>query len=181
MSREEIQKLVGGYATGTLTREEQEALFAAALADQELFDSLAREQALRDLLSDPAAKAQILATLAEPPRRWYRTAGWLGLSAAVAMAGVALLIVVTVRQRQAPMPVSAPAPLVAEVKREGAAPQRPNPQAAAQPGGVAVRSARPPAKAPRKFQASYGVQTMQPTFKAAESTPPPPPLPSPQS
>ena len=48
MSREDIQKLLGGYATGTLTPEEQQALFSAALEDQELFDALAREQSLRD-------------------------------------------------------------------------------------------------------------------------------------
>ena len=65
MSREEIHKLVGGYATGTLTPEEREALFRAALEDQELFDALAREQALSDLLSDPASKAQLLAALEE--------------------------------------------------------------------------------------------------------------------
>ena len=41
MSPEEIKKLLGGYATGTLTAEEQQALFAAALEDQELFDALA--------------------------------------------------------------------------------------------------------------------------------------------
>ena len=52
---------MGGYATGTLTDAEQEALFAAALEDQELFDALAREQSLRELLRDPAAKAELLA------------------------------------------------------------------------------------------------------------------------
>ena len=61
MNREDIQKLLGGYATGTLTPEEQQALFAAALEDQEIFDALGREQALRDLLRDPSAKAQLLA------------------------------------------------------------------------------------------------------------------------
>ena len=58
MSPEDIKKLLGGYATGTLTAEEQQALFAAALEDQELFDALAREQALRDLLSDPASRGR---------------------------------------------------------------------------------------------------------------------------
>jgi len=55
MSPEDIKKLLGGYATDTLTTEERQALFAAALEDQELFDALAREQSLRDLLRDPAA------------------------------------------------------------------------------------------------------------------------------
>ena len=55
MSPQDIKKLLGGYATGTLTAEEQQALFAAALEDQELFDALAREQSVRDLLRDPAS------------------------------------------------------------------------------------------------------------------------------
>src|ERR1019366_6497011 len=66
MSPEDIKKLLGGYATGTLTAEERQALFAAALEDQELFDALAREQSLRDLLRDPAARAQLLAALDAP-------------------------------------------------------------------------------------------------------------------
>jgi len=40
---DEIRKLIGGYATGTLTAAEQKLLFDAALDDQELFDELARE------------------------------------------------------------------------------------------------------------------------------------------
>ena len=69
MSREEVQKLLGGYATGTLTAEEQQALFEAALEDQELFDTLAREQGLRDLLRDPPARAELLAALDERHER----------------------------------------------------------------------------------------------------------------
>ena len=37
MKREDIEKLLGGYATGTLTGEERQALFEAALTDQALF------------------------------------------------------------------------------------------------------------------------------------------------
>ena len=118
MNRADIEKLLGGYATGTLTSEEQQALFAAALEDQELFDALAREQGLRDLLSDPAAKAQLLAVLADTPLPWYRQAAlWmtppvgLGLAAAC-IAGLAGLYVWHAGQR-----VSAPL-LVAEVKRQ---------------------------------------------------------------
>ena len=90
MSREEVHKLLGGYATGTLTPEEQEALFAAALEDQELFDALSKEQPLRDLLRDPAAKAEVLAALDTPPARggwltWVRRPWVAGL----AMAGLA--------------------------------------------------------------------------------------------
>lgn len=72
MKPEEIQKLLGGYATGTLTPEEQQALFAAALEDQGLFDALAKEQPLRELLRDPAARAQVLASIEDRPRPWWR-------------------------------------------------------------------------------------------------------------
>ena len=72
MTRDDIQKLLGGYATGTLTPEEQQALFEAALSDQELFDALAREEALREVMADPAARAQLLAAASEAPVPWYR-------------------------------------------------------------------------------------------------------------
>jgi len=72
MSRDDIQKLMGGYATGTLTPEERQALFEAALTDQELFDALAREEALREVLSDPAARAHLLAAMDDVPAPWYR-------------------------------------------------------------------------------------------------------------
>ena len=94
MSREDLHKLLGGYATGNLTAEEQQALFEAALNDQELFDELAREQSLRDLLRDPAAKAGLLAALDERPARWYQRLG--GWRPALAVAGCAAMVVVAV-------------------------------------------------------------------------------------
>jgi hypothetical protein len=95
MSREEVQKLLGGYATGTLTPEEQQALFEAALDDQELFDALAKEQPLHDLLRDPAAKAAALAALDAPARggwlSWVRRPWVAGLAmASLAAVGVAV-------------------------------------------------------------------------------------------
>src|ERR1017187_9537418 len=57
MSREEIQKLLGGYATDTLSEAERRALFEAAIEDQELFDALAKEQALRDVLQIGKSKS----------------------------------------------------------------------------------------------------------------------------
>src|SRR6185436_204549 len=96
MSRDEIQKLLGGYATGTLTAQEQEALFAAALDDQDLFDALAREQSLRDLLRDPAAKAHLLTALDERPKPWWAV-WWRPAAVGLTMAGVTTLAVVAVR------------------------------------------------------------------------------------
>jgi hypothetical protein len=146
MNRDTIQKLLGGYATGTLTPEEQQALFAAALDDQELFDALAREQSLRDLLRDPAARAQVLTAIdstmdTAAPRwyqtrryqtRWYKTGWWLPAAAAVAMAGIGLMAVVAVR-RQAHAPAPA---MVAELKPAAPVPAPP----LADSGGTARRT-----------------------------------------
>jgi len=100
MKREDIEKLLGGYATGTLTPEEREALFAAALEDQVLFDALAHEEPLRQLLQDPLAKTRLRSALvpaAEPRyRRWLRPAVW-----AVPAVGLAAIVVILVMQRPA--------------------------------------------------------------------------------
>ncbi len=100
MKREDIEKLLGGYATGTLTLEEREALFAAALEDQQLFDALAEEEPLRELLQDPVARTRLLAGLEQTPppwyRRWLRPAAW-----AVPAAGLAAIAVWMVVQRPA--------------------------------------------------------------------------------
>src|ERR1039458_6927786 len=100
MSAEDIKKLLGGYATGTLTADEQQALFAAALQDQELSDALARQQSLRDLLRDPAARAELLSALDTPASRpggfwqWLRRPMVAGLAVAavaeIALVGVAV-------------------------------------------------------------------------------------------
>jgi hypothetical protein len=84
---------LGGYATGTLTPEEQETLFAAALEDQELFDSLAREQAMRDLLRDPGARAAALAALDRPAQGWFGSWWRPAALAAVSIAAAAILFV----------------------------------------------------------------------------------------
>ena len=94
MDRDEIRKLLGGYATGTLTPEEQETLFSAALEDQELFDALANDQALRDLMRDPASKVQMLAALEPKPPRW---GWWRPMAAAFAVASVAALVILVIR------------------------------------------------------------------------------------
>ena len=68
MTRDEARQLLGGYATGSLTEAEREALFEAALEDQELFEELAGEQALKEVLDEPGARQRLIAAL-EPPRR----------------------------------------------------------------------------------------------------------------
>ena len=67
MKPEEVRQLLGGYASGTLSEAERKLLFAAALDDQELFDAMADEQALKDLLDDPESRGYLQAVLDEPP------------------------------------------------------------------------------------------------------------------
>ncbi len=93
MTREELRGLIGGYSTGTLSEAERKALFEAALEDQELFDELAREQALKEALEEPGAKERLLAAVApgvstkSAVTPWWKQ-GWSW--AAIAAACVAL-------------------------------------------------------------------------------------------
>ena len=98
MNRDEMHKLLGGYATGTLTPREQDALFAAALEDQELFDALAAEQPLRDLLRDPVVRGHLAATLEEPRQPWYQV-WWRPALALGGMAALAILGAVALREK----------------------------------------------------------------------------------
>jgi hypothetical protein len=95
MTRDDMRKLVGGYATGTLTESERKLLFEAALDDQELFDELAREQSLKEMLDEPGAKQRLVSKLAQPkpePAWWRRYFAWPA-AALLATATAALTIV----------------------------------------------------------------------------------------
>jgi hypothetical protein len=61
----DLEKLLGGFAADTLTPEERQQLFTAALHDQQLFNALADEQALKELLADPAVRRRLLQALNE--------------------------------------------------------------------------------------------------------------------
>jgi hypothetical protein len=142
VTRDDIRKLIGGYATGTLTEAERHILFEAALDDQELFDELTREQALKEALEEPGAKARLIAALAEPspvrkPAWWKTPITWVG----AALAAAAILALVIVRQPQpsqyAQVRTDAPAP--PSVSAPSAAPQP------ALPSNEPVQSKEPPA------------------------------------
>jgi len=99
MTPDEARRLIGGYATGSLTEAERRVLFEAALQDQELFDELAGEQVLKEVLEEPGARQRLMVAL-EPPRR-HR--GWLWAGAA-ATAAIAVVIGIVVSQRTPPPP-----------------------------------------------------------------------------
>lgn len=155
MSREDLERLLGGYAAGNLTPEELRALAAGALDDQELFDQLAREQVLRETLDDPAARATLLAALGQRRRSWWRAALWVPAAAAVAAIGIFMLYP---RKAEPPMQV-------AEVRKPAVALEPPPPAPAAEP--VKPRPKRMPRSAAKAPPA--------PPVAAAPPPPPPPP------
>jgi len=76
------KRLLGGYATDSLTEAEREELLRAALEDQELFDSLVEDEGLRELLETPGARQQVLEAL-EQPTGWEQFRAWLTRPAVV--------------------------------------------------------------------------------------------------
>lgn len=123
MKPEEAEKLLGGYATGSLTDEEREVLFAAAIDDQKLFDSLADEEALRELLADNAYRQELIAALAETrPTLSGRIAAWWQRPASLAWAGgaAAVLLAAVVVYRIGAPPAETDIAMV--TKQETAAP-----------------------------------------------------------
>lgn len=90
MSEHELEHLLGGFAAGTLTANEQQRLYAAALQDQRLFNALADEQSLKELLAEPDVRRQLLDALqrplrqADPSRRWW---DWFRTPTGLALAG----------------------------------------------------------------------------------------------
>ena len=171
MTRDEARKLLGGYATGSLSEAERNALFQAALEDQELFEELAGEQALKEVLDEPGARQRLIAALApstQPARGWVmRTWPW----AATAALTAAIVIGIVVSTRTEPpqqiaqvlksaepapapptaAPTAAPVPPPAPVRRKVAAPaeapqeklaDQARPQAFGAVGGAPAAAAR---------------------------------------
>jgi hypothetical protein len=104
MTNEQARKLLGGYATNSLTEAERKALFEAALDDQELFDALQQEEALKELLADPVSRNQVQQALAQAPAPgatgaawWSRSWVWGGLTGAAA---AAVMIVAVIRSNE---------------------------------------------------------------------------------
>jgi hypothetical protein len=166
MSRDDIQKLLGGYATGTLTAEEQRALYQAALEDQELFDALAREEALREVLSDPSARAHLLAAMDEAPAPWYRQ--WWRPMVVVAAALLMVAGVAVWQSARTPRPrrmakLELP-PLPAAEPSKGAPVLPPPPELA---------RAAPPALAPFPLPAAMPAGPPPPPASAAPAAKPP--------
>lgn len=105
MSEHDLEKLLGGFAADTLTSEEKQQLYGAALQDQQLFNALADEQAFKELLADPAVRRRLLAALKQ---KHASRAGWsfswldwarrpAGLAFAGGLTAAALAVVLGIR------------------------------------------------------------------------------------
>ena len=99
MSEHELEKLLGGFAADTLTAEEKQRLYTAAIQDQQLFNALADEQALKELLADPTVRRRLLQALNQngagaPPSwlDWFRRPANLALAGGLASALFAVVL-----------------------------------------------------------------------------------------
>ena len=89
MAELDLEKLLGGFAADTLTAEEKQQLYTAALHDQQLFNALADEQGLKELLADPVVRRRLLQALQKrrsttPSSPWL---DWFRRPAGIAWAG----------------------------------------------------------------------------------------------
>ena len=108
MSEHDLEKLLGGFAADTLTPEEKQTLYTAALQDQQLFNALADEQALRELLSDPDVRRRLLASLEQKIASgasgslswldWFRRPAGLAFAGGLAAAALAVVLGVRIYQ-----------------------------------------------------------------------------------
>jgi hypothetical protein len=147
MPSEDIRDLLGRYATGTLSETERQRLFDAALDDQELFEELARELQLKQLLDEPGARDRMIRAL-EPPRRRR----WILVLAPIA-ASLAILLAILM-MRPAPKPVQIAAIESVNQPKPAEPVNQPKPPAEPEPVVSPVRmkqevAPQPPAAAPQ--------------------------------
>ncbi len=148
MTQDEIRKLLGGYATNTLSAQERQLLFEAAIEDQELFNALENEDALRELLDDPVLRDQVRGVLRGPlahkPRPGFGLRRWL-LGVAIP-AVVAVILIVMMNRATAPRLTESVPETVARNIPQQAPPAPPKPEAL--PAQAKKQSAvrRPPAR-----------------------------------
>ncbi|MGO9097629.1 MAG: hypothetical protein ACLQGV_20700 [Bryobacteraceae bacterium] len=179
MKREDIEKLLGGYATGTLTDKERQALFEAALTDQALFEALAGEEALKELLEDPHCRREIEQALRDQPRGFFeRVTGWMRQPRVWALAGtlaVGAVLAVVVIRTQAPtrqFELAQRQPPPAQIAVPPTPPRQPAADLATRP---MARATLPRADKLALSKPAYEPQTL--TARLTAPAPPPPATP----
>ena len=173
MSEHKLEKLLGGFAADTLTPEEQQRLYAAALQDQQLFDVLADEQALKELLADPIVRRRLLDALNRPSHAggndsaswlgWFRRPANLALAGGLAAATFAVVLGTRIYQdslKQAALHQADEA--ATQVAPPIGAPDTPPPPSSVAEPPPQVQMTEAPPKAVAKKEASSGRLTKQP-------------------
>jgi hypothetical protein len=168
MSKDEIRKLLGGYATGTLTDTERKALFDAALDDQELFDELGREQALKELLDVPGTRTRLAAALGPPAPAapwWKKPLAWaMAGTVAVGLLGVFVVM-------RAPRTTE-----IAGYKDQSAVSQPPIGQPAASQPAASAATGEPAKPAPDALLRKQAVPEPEAARRDARNAPPGAPI-----
>ena len=185
MNPEDVRKLIGGYATGSLSEAERKLLFEAALKDEELFDELAGEQVLKEILEEPGVRQRLLSALKAEQKSfkapwWSKPWPWMGAAVTVAVA-----IIIVVAQRT-PVPQPPPQEIAQVLKsvEPVATPDAPPPPAAPRSAAApkALRKVAPPppalADAPKvSVDAIAETRADKAAPQALADAPPPPPAP----
>jgi hypothetical protein len=100
---DDIRDLAGRYATGSLSEAERNRLFEAALDDQELYDELAQEQEMKQLLDQPGARDRMIRALEPPPKR---RSFWIWALVPVTVLSAFAIVYVMRPAKQAPVEVA---------------------------------------------------------------------------
>jgi len=179
MTPEDARKLIGGYATGSLSESEKRALFEAALNDQDLFNELAREQGLKEVIDSPGAKQRLIAALQPArPSRGFAPA-WLWTAAAVTALAVAVTTWQFLHTSKAPAEVAQVAEKKSEQKSQPApvepAPKPIQPRARGKQPAPAKSVPPRPGAAGQIASEKQPVATLDQPVQAPAAAPPPPP------
>jgi len=151
MSEPDLEKLLGGFAADTLTPEEKQALYTAALQDQQLFNALTDEQALKELLADPVVRRKLLRALQQTSTSgaggslswldWFRRPAGLAFAGGLAAAVFAVVLGTKIYQES----LKQAAQSVSTEDAKPAAPPTPAPSTA-QPALPPIAEPQPKAK-----------------------------------
>jgi hypothetical protein len=191
------EHLIGGYATGSLSPAEQQALLEHALGDQALFDELMKEQALKEMLDEPGVRRELAAVLGETNpsfadrlHRWMRSPMAWSAAAAMAAASVVTLALwradrpipsvqeaTPVAQRQEAAPAGAERELRQLARTPAPTPQRKAARASSPPPARTAVPGQPKAEAQMPATQPLELLAPEPLRDTAAAPPPPPPAP----
>ncbi|MFO0706621.1 MAG: hypothetical protein U0412_07175 [Nitrospira sp.] len=174
MAEHDLEKLLGAFAADTLTPEERQQLYTAALQDQRLFDALADEQALKELLTDPSVRRRLLDALERPaPAKngsagswidWFRRPANLALVGGLATAVFAVILGTKVYQDSLTRSAQSVASETAKPAAPSSSMSTPAPTPPQESIGQAVPESTPQTE--KKKSISAGTSTGTPTTQS---------------